>query len=121
MGNCFGGKSLRKDSLPTKPSFEILNATTLDVDWNNEELVNFRTTRNSLENYAMSKIEHEIIHYTRRQCSNTKPSIRFADELEQTIFITRIIDDYWNPVEDDYNLKLNDDQGYDLKHNDCSI
>jgi hypothetical protein len=61
----------------------------IKVDWSNDESVKHRSAMNTLHNYALGKMSAEESHEYHKPQSPKKASIRFADVLEQTVFINR--------------------------------
>ena len=77
-----------------RPAKEVANDTfpaqsDLDVDWNDEGSIHRRTALNCLHNYALGKIEEKHLPAPEkddRKRITPKPSLKFADQIEQTNF-----------------------------------
>ncbi len=79
-----------------RPATEVANDTfpaqsDLDVDWNDEGSIHRRTALNCLHNYALGKIEEQSLPSPQAEKDDRKrlprkPSLKFADQIEQTNF-----------------------------------
>jgi hypothetical protein len=73
----------------SNPESDECSEEKYSVDWNNDESVRHRSAMNSLHNYAIGKMSADERRKSNKPQSPKKASIRFADVLEQTVYINR--------------------------------
>jgi hypothetical protein len=84
MGN-LSSKRQRASTEVTDSAFPA--QSDVNVDWNDEGSIHRRTALNCLHNYALGKIVEQNLPITEkddRKRQPRKPSLKFADQIEQT-------------------------------------